>query len=163
MLLPLLPTLPSACGTLSWHVTCGADHKPRELQVFAKATSFLPRSQQTLLSGLGLDDEARRQMQSYFLETKILSQFLSAEVRPLFEDVEGRVTLAFELVDTMVCAAAQRYVGNIYTAFGAHVCYERNSNRGRQASTDDTHDERVSDPDCHDIYDRPPPKGKLVL
>ena len=69
--------------------------------------------------------------------------------RALFEDVEGRITLAFELVDTHVCAAAQSVVGNLLTPFAQGVCYERDGLRGAAIAANET-----SLPPCMDLYSR---------
>ncbi|KAL1520751.1 hypothetical protein AB1Y20_022317 [Prymnesium parvum] len=148
-------------------------------KVFAKAASTLPHDHPTLLSGLGLSTEARRHMQKYFTEPRYLSELLTAQTRPFFEDPEGRVTLAFELVDVMACARAERFAGNMRTAFAAHVCYERNSllelqrldsNLAQVAkqtldmnAAADGEGIPSSGPECLDIYNRPPQKGRLVL
>ena len=144
-------------------------------KVFAKAASTLPVEQSTILSGLGLNAEARRFMQKYFAEAQYLSDLLTAQMRPLFEDAEGRISLAFELVDTMVCAAAERFVGNMRTPFAAHVCQVRRAAWERvsegKASTAapatsavaDADGETASGPECRDIYNRLPQKGRLYL
>lgn len=140
-------------------------------QVFVKASLALPRAERTLLSGLGLNTEARRHMNKFFSESRYLSELLSPQTRPLFEDAEGRVTLAFELVETMVCAAAERFVGNTRTAFAAHVCYERHTILERQTRKDrpvsmdyaDIDSENSNGHGCQDLYDRPHQKGRMFL
>ena len=143
-------------------------------KVFAKAAATLPVEQPTLLAGLGLNAEARRYMQLYFSEAQYLSDLLTAQTRPLFEDTEGRITLAFELADTMVCAAADRFVGNLRTPFAAHVCQVRGAAwaRGQGGNTGgvpataavaDADGETASGPECRDIYNRLPQKGRLYL
>ena len=79
--------------------------------------------------------------------------------RPLFEDSEGRLTLAYELVDIHVCAAARGFVGNMFTPYAHAVCYERDGvlagpNNGEPAA---------SRKECADVYGRDEAQVKSSL
>ena len=61
-----------------------------------------------------------------FAKPLFLSELLLPHHRPLLEDGAARITLAYELVETHVCAAADAFAGNMLTPYAHAVCYERN-------------------------------------
>ena len=88
-------------------------------------------------------------MSKHFDHPLYTAELLPPRQRALFEDVEGRITLALELVDMHVCAAAQSVVGNLLTPFAQGVCYERDGLRGAAIASNAT-----SLPRCMDLYSR---------
>jgi hypothetical protein len=79
----------------------------------------------TLLADASLSNEARRHMKEHFEAPLFLTELLPQEHRHEFEDSQGRITLAYQLVEVHVCAAAAVFVGNMLTPYAQHVCYER--------------------------------------
>lgn len=119
-------------------------------KVFSRASRLMPARKPTLLAAdAALGNKAQAQMKRYFERPLYTAQLLPPRQRALFEDVEGRITLAFELVDTHVCAAAQSVVGNLLTPFAQGVCYERDGLRGAAIAANET-----SLPPCMDLYSR---------
>ena len=101
-------------------------------------------------------------MRKHFERPFYLSELLTARVRPLFEEADGGINLAFEYVDTVVCAHADHFVGNTRSVFAKAVCYEREEYAPRlgfsapgQVASDGS-----STPDCKDVYGRSPQKGR---
>ena len=99
-------------------------------------------------------------MRSHHRNPRFLSDLLPAHSRALFEDADGRITLAYELVETHVCAAADEFAGNMLTPYAHAVCYERDGvlPLAGEAAGDATavvKDGRVRK-QCRDLYARDP-------
>ena len=131
------------------HVSA-ADLERNGAKVFSRAARLISPRRPTLLSAdAALGAKARSQMSKHFDHPLYTAELLPPRQRALFEDVEGRITLALELVDMHVCAAAQSVVGNLLTPFAQGVCYERDGLRGAAIASNTT-----SLPRCMDLYSR---------
>ena len=129
------------------HVSA-ADLERNGAKVFSRAARLISPRRPTLLSAdAALGAKARSQMSKHFDHPLYTAELLPPRQRALFEDVEGRITLALELVDMHVCAAAQSVVGNLLTPFAQGVCYERDGLRGAAIASNTT-----SLPRCTDLY-----------
>mmetsp|Transcript_36157 Transcript_36157/g.84485 ORF Transcript_36157/g.84485 Transcript_36157/m.84485 type:complete len:127 (-) Transcript_36157:194-574(-) len=95
--------------------------------------------------------EARKLMRKYFSKPVHMTELISERARPLVEDALGRHTLALELIDTHVCAAANAFAGNLFATGAQTICYEREGLRGAALATGNL--SAVPRP-CLDIYDR---------
>ena len=92
---------------------------------FALAARLLPRDTPTLLADASLSPSAQQHMRAHFSRPLFLAELLPPRRRTLLEDDEGRITLAYELIETHVCAAAHVFLANMLTQYAQAVCYER--------------------------------------
>lgn len=143
-------TLAAAGGYNCLHVS-DADLNKNGERIFARAAKLLPSAERTLFaSDTALGAGARAAMGRHFSTPLYIADLLPPASRVLFDDVEGRITLGLELVDTHVCASAALFAGNLLTPFSQAVCYERDGIRGLQISRGDA---GVLRP-CTDLYRR---------
>ena len=78
-----------------------------------------------------------------------LSDLLRPWHRSALENSEGRVTLAFEMVEVHICAAANNFLGNMLSPYAQAVCYERNG-----VLTSAIADLPARTKSCMDVYSR---------
>ena len=99
-----------------------ADLEKNGVKVFQRAAKLLPPKAPTLLATDAPSTAgARKDMKKHFSRIISTAAQLRPQERVLFEDVDGRVTLALELLDAHVCANARMFVGNLLTPFAQHV------------------------------------------
>ena len=83
---------------------------------------------------------------------QFLNELLPARYRHLFED-DGSPNLAFEYVESLVCAEALRFVGNLLTPYSAAVCHER-AQLNREVASGQRAGPELEVPVCTDVYNR---------
>ena len=93
-----------------------------------------------------------------FRQPLLLSELIPAARRHLFEDASGRITLAYELAETLTCAAADDFAGNMLTPYAHAVCYERDGvlpadGGGASDAATVVRDGKVRK-QCRDVYGR---------
>ena len=112
----------------------------------------------TLLADASLVPLARSHMRQSFRRPLFLSDLLPEGSRSLFEDANGRLTLAYELVEMHVCAAADEFGGNMLTPYAHAVCFERDGMLPAAADTSSSFANAVKNGQvrkrCHDLYGR---------
>ena len=94
-------------------------------KVFALGARLMNPREPTLLADASLGPSARAHMRQTFRRPLFLSELLPNATRPLVEDAHGRPTLAYEMIELHVCAAADDFGGNMLTPYAHAVCHER--------------------------------------
>ena len=140
-------------GSFNCLQVSAADLEKNRERIFASGARAMGSRVPTLLVGVSLVPAAREHMRSYYREPRFLGNLLPARLRPLVEDGGGggssrgdggggdggggedgggggggdgaRMTLAYELIEVHVCAAADEFAGNMLTPFAHAVCRER--------------------------------------
>ena len=94
-------------------------------KVFRRAAQVMPAHESTLLADTSLSTSGRMHMRAHFSNAVFLTDHLFLDDLQLLEDNAGRTTLAYTLVETHICAAANFFAGNMLTPYAQTVCYER--------------------------------------
>uniref|UniRef100_A0A7S2JM85 Uncharacterized protein n=1 Tax=Haptolina brevifila TaxID=156173 RepID=A0A7S2JM85_9EUKA len=133
-------------------------------KVFVLAARLIGSRRPTLLADVSRSATAQELFGGSFTMPLLLSDLLPPRHRHLFEDDEGRVTLAYDLIETHLCAAADIFAGNLVSGYGQMVCYERNGAFAEPSSMDvDSAEEQPSKVGgvgtgerrpCFDVYSR---------
>ena len=119
-------------------------------KAFVLAARIMVPTEPTLLVDASLSSLARDQMRIHFQQPVFLYDLLSAaHLHNLVNDAQS-LTLAYELVETHICAAADSFVGNMLTPYSHAVCYERD---GVLSSPNDVA-ALVGRKRCTDLYGR---------
>jgi hypothetical protein len=127
-----------------------ADVAKNSAKVFVLGGRIMGSDVPTLLADASLNAAARQHMRTHLPNPLFLSQLLPEYARPLFQDADGRVTLAYELVETHVCAAADQFAGNMLTPYAHAVCYER----GGVLADSPSAESQPTRKRCYDLYSR---------